>query len=37
MLIKMLDSGMDVARIDFPEPDQKIFSECLENLAMARQ
>lgn len=37
MLVKMLDAGMDVARLDFSEADQKIHGECLENLALARQ
>lgn len=37
MLVKMLDAGMDIARLDFSEADQKVHGECLENLALAKQ
>lgn len=37
MLVKMLDAGMNVARLDFSGGDQKTHGECLENLGLARQ
>lgn len=35
MLVKMLDAGMNVARINFSDGDQKTHGECLDNLRMA--
>ena len=35
MIVKMLDAGMNVARLDFSDGDHKTHGECIENLQMA--
>jgi pyruvate kinase len=35
MLVKMLDAGMNVARLNFADGDHKTHGECMENMRMA--
>jgi len=37
MLVKMLDAGMNVARLNFSDGDHKTHGECLDNLRIALQ
>ena len=35
MIVKLIDAGMNVARLNFADGDHKTHSECLENLRLA--